>query len=721
MFELTILVLSAITNLLLGLVVFLKNSRSVTNRYFLVLTGSFVAWSVVNYISVHPFLFDQLWWIRLVLFCAAFLCLSVYLTFSVFPEYKMPSGKKHTSLIVILTIAVMTLTLTPLVFEKLDINDGNVQPVPGPGIVLFFLLVVGLLGSGLVRLILKYRKSVGLQRLQIRFVLFGLAGTFSLIVLTNFLLVIVFNNSKLVPLGPAYTLIFSSALAYAIIRHRLFDIRAAAARTLAYILSLGSIGLFYGSFVFLTTSLLANGSTISTTQRVIYIGFALITALLFPRIKTFFDRITNKLFFKDHYDPHLFIDQLNGILVRTIKLEDLLERSSKLVAHTIKANYVEFVLFDRKNSTRLRTFSGFKPSFSELMPDIVRTINKNHTKLIVSDELSGMHHSDLRDQLSQIDTAAIVRLTTHQHQIGYLFVGLKQSGDAYSVNDLRILDIIADEMSLAIQNALRFEEIQRFNVTLQEKVSEATRELRKTNAKLKALDQAKDEFISMASHQLRTPLTAVKGYLSMILDGDTGPVKKDQKELVQSAFDGSQRMVYLIADLLNVSRMQTGKFVITNQPSYLPDVIEGEIAQLKEQITNRQIELTYEKPSKFPTLNLDETKVRQVIMNFLDNALYYTPKGGKVEVKLEATDNDVSYTVTDTGVGVPKEIQHHLFSKFYRADNARKMRPDGTGLGLYMAKKVIIAQGGAIIFKSEEGKGSTFGFSFPRKALEVKS
>ena len=108
-------------------------------------------------------------------------------------------------------------------------------------------------------------------------------------------------------------------------------------------------------------------------------------------------------------------------------------------------------------------------------------------------------------------------------------------------------------------------------------------------------------------------------------------------------------------------------------------------------------------------------------MNFIDNAIFYTPGGGSIDVTLEATPTEVIYTVTDTGLGVPKAEQHHLFSKFYRAANARKMRPDGTGLGLFMAKKVIAAQGGAIIFKSTEGTGSTFGFSFPRAKVEPKS
>jgi signal transduction histidine kinase len=170
-----------------------------------------------------------------------------------------------------------------------------------------------------------------------------------------------------------------------------------------------------------------------------------------------------------------------------------------------------------------------------------------------------------------------------------------------------------------------------------------------------------------------------------------------------------------------VSRLQTGKFVIENKPTDLAKVVDGEITQLGEQAATRKIMLAYEKPKAFPILNLDETKIRQVMMNFLDNGLYYTPSGGEVTAKLEATSDSVNFTVTDTGVGVPVSVQHHLFTKFYRADNARKMRPDGTGLGLYMAKKVIVAQGGAIIFKSTEGKGSTFGFSFPRKTMEAKA
>lgn len=258
------------------------------------------------------------------------------------------------------------------------------------------------------------------------------------------------------------------------------------------------------------------------------------------------------------------------------------------------------------------------------------------------------------------------------------------------------------------------------NVILTERLSMATIRLTKSNDKLKALDEAKDEFVSMASHQLRTPLTSIKGYISMVVDGDAGEINDVQKKMLGQALFSSQRMVYLISDLLNVSRLRTGKFAIEAKSIYLPDLVESEMGQLIEGAKSKNITLSFEKPSEFPILNLDDMKLRQVVMNFTDNAIYYTPSGGKITVSLKDKKDSVEFTVKDTGIGVPKDEQHKLFAKFYRAENARKARPDGTGLGLFMAQKVIVAQGGAIIFDSKEGKGSTFGFSFPKAKLEIK-
>jgi signal transduction histidine kinase len=211
----------------------------------------------------------------------------------------------------------------------------------------------------------------------------------------------------------------------------------------------------------------------------------------------------------------------------------------------------------------------------------------------------------------------------------------------------------------------------------------------------------------------------MKGYVSLVLDGDIGPISDAQRAMLQQAYDSSQRMVYLISDLLNVSRLRTGKFVIMNKVTDLVQVVEDELNQLAPAAKSRNVKFNFIKSPNIPRLMLDEMKIRQVVMNFLDNALYYTPDGGHVNVELLVDTTSVKYMVTDTGVGVPRDEQKNLFTKFYRAQNARKMRPDGTGLGLYMARKVIAAQGGAILFSSVEGEGSTFGFSIPLNTTKV--
>jgi signal transduction histidine kinase len=283
------------------------------------------------------------------------------------------------------------------------------------------------------------------------------------------------------------------------------------------------------------------------------------------------------------------------------------------------------------------------------------------------------------------------------------------------------LTVTRDELAVAFENTMRLEEIEEFNATLQQNIHDATSKLRASNKKLQHLDESKDEFISMASHQLRTPLTSIKGYISMVLDGDMGEITPQQRKVLEEAFASSQRMVYLIGDFLNVSRIQTGKFMLEKSRVQLANIIKDEIQQLKDTAAARHITLAYTAPTNFPELELDENKIRQVMMNFIDNAIYYSPEDTTITVSIVKHPHDIIFKVDDQGIGVPKEEQHQLFTKFYRASNARKQRPDGTGIGLFMAKKVIVAHGGSIIFETREGKGSTFGFRLPLTAVTAQS
>jgi signal transduction histidine kinase len=562
-------------------------------------------------------------------------------------------------------------------------------------------------------------KTQGAKKAQLTYTLYGVLIASVPALITNLTLPSL-KVGNTVWLGPIFTLIFISSVTFAIVKHRLFDIRLAIVRVLAYV---GSLAVLATGFALIVFSLARSvfGLNISTSGEAVISIAAALMALMFNRLKSFFDELSSSLFYQDTYDPEQLIDSLNRVLISTLDLDSLLKKSSVLLANTLRADFCGIALRTGTDD-EIKIVGSERLKFDTSNVATVRSYLRQQAKgMMVTDDLDD--DSSVKPLLTSSKLAAMVPLNQPTRKaslpLGYILIGVKKSGNPYSEQDYRVLDTIAKELILAIENALRFGQIENFNLTLQEKIDTATKNLRRNNDKLKALDVTKDDFISLASHQLRTPLTSIKGYLSMLNEGDAGKLNKVQKEMIAQAFTSSQRMVYLISDMLNVSRINTGKFSIVSEEVNLADIVDQELSQIKETAASRNLTLTYDKPVDFPICMLDETKIRQVIMNFTDNAIYYTPSGGTIEVKLENLPTRLEFKVLDNGIGVPSSEKHHLFNKFYRAGNARKARPDGTGLGLYMAKKVIIAQGGAIIFDSKEGKGSTFGFIFYKSRVKV--
>ncbi len=712
--DLVLIILCGALIVLLALIILSRNPRQKVNQLFAFLAFATTSWTVFNYLSgIRP---TSLLLTRLV-FLGGILTACGLLSFVSY----FPKENKIVRSLPMRAYMIFTVLLIPVVFTNYFISSVTETTIETEGLYLSFILYASLALILLVYVMASQIKHAAdaRQRQQVILVSSGVFIYAFFAVISNVLVPLFVNDWSSSRFGPVFSLALVGMVAYAIVKHRLFDIRLVVARSVGYILTLSAIGVMYGAVVFGAASYFLGSNNVDNMHRVVYVGAAVFLSLTLQPLRNFFDRISDRIFYRDNYDPQIFMDQLNGVLVTTIDLNVLLNKVARVISGNLKAEYCVFVV---TNETKRREIGTKFLDISTSDYALIKNRFTSRTTVLSIDDIAANEH-DLKQAFDDKNISVAVGVVDSKQKSmnNMILVGPKKSGNPYNDQDKRIMVLCANELSIAIQNAISFEEIQQFNSTLQQKVADATKELRKTNEKLKALDEAKDEFISMASHQLRTPLTSVKGYVSMVLDGDAGKITADQRDLLEQAYGSSQRMVYLIADLLNVSRLRTGKFVIQAAPTQLADVVEAEVSQLKETAKMHDLELTYEKPSDFPMLNIDEMKTRQVIMNFMDNAIYYTPSGGHIRVELRASDKAIEYKVIDDGLGVPKSEQHHLFTKFYRAGNAKKARPDGTGLGLFMAKKVVVAQGGSIIFESEEGKGSTFGFSLPRSTVEVKN
>ncbi len=698
----------AIANLTLGFLVFSRNRKSSVNITFFLMTLFVSLWIVFNYlIDVASGADTSMAFIKIANFSGVW---AGY--FFLYFAYTFPSKHKKSKLMNWLVIVPILLTVTifsDYVIVGAEKSSWGYNPVLGPLGLLFFIIFLMPLLAGLYFLISNNFKSRGLAKLQSRYVVLGFSITIILVAFFSVIMPLISKEANLASFSPVATIFFVGFTSYAIVKHRLMDIRLVVARSITYAILLATLALFYAGSVLAIEWLFFTDSfdQINLTQGAIRTILAVIMAFSFQPLRRWITRKTDRIFFKNAYDPQKLLDDLSHLLSSTIVLEDLLAKVLETLTSEMKISRGIFILFKEDYSLYATQKSGYKKEPKLEIKDALK-LARNGTA--VYDELD--EASQYKEPLRKLEAAISLPLKTEKEIVGVLLLGEKNSGDMFNQQDLRILEILAPEVSVAVENAKSYEEISRFNITLRNEVKRATRRLEEKNAQLRELDQAKDEFISMASHQLRTPLTVIKGYLSMLLEGDVGKITKDQEDFVHEAYDGSNRMVRLINDLLNVSRMDTGRFFIEPTEVDIEALVNQEVKNMQKQADEKGLYLKVTKSHDLPHVWVDETKIRQVVMNFIDNAVFYTEQGG-ITVSLKKEKEMIVYSVQDTGVGIPKKEQAKIFEKFFRATNARKIRPDGTGLGIYLAKRVIEDHGGDIFFESVEGKGSTFGFKLP--------
>lgn len=306
--------------------------------------------------------------------------------------------------------------------------------------------------------------------------------------------------------------------------------------------------------------------------------------------------------------------------------------------------------------------------------------------------------------LGSIKSNVLVPLTFKNESLGVLILGSKKKLLKISKREQIFFQTLSNLMAVAIENYFLLEE-----------QAKNKKNLEKANKKLREIDRVKDEFVSVASHELRTPMTAIKNYLWLVLNRQRENLNEKNLKYLNIAYKSSNRMISLVKDMLTMSRIESDRFELQKTSFDLEDLLREMVLELQGIANTKKIELTFKSTHKDIFLQADRAKIAEVVQNILDNALKFTPELGKVEISLIKKGIFAIVRIKDNGPGISKQDQMQLFQKFSRLEHSysKLSQTFGTGLGLYITKKIIDLHEGSIKINSEIGRGSEFVISLP--------
>lgn len=717
---------------------------------FSIFALSLTLWTLAFYFYEHPFFLSSLVWIKVIYLVVFFMIFSL----SYFSYYFPVEGKKFPFLLLSIYCLFAIPQIWLLLFTNLWIKDvvnksWGIATILGPAYIIpsiFWSIFTSLV---FIRWIKLYRNIKGIGKMQLRFVFIGIFLFIILTIIVDAVIPFMTGESRYFWLSPVFSLFFAGSTAYAIIRYRLMDIRLVIKRGFVYFVS---IIIFLAVFlvVFISLSKYLFGITI-TWDRII-LGSILfgLGLLFFNQILKFFEKLTNKYFFKTLYTSKQAVEKLTKTTTTIIELDKLVDMIVDTLMKSMGLNRAGVLLADKKIIRKAQKKESKKAKKEIALYRITKTIGFNETngislvqdnfltdylqkikQAIVYEEIELMirdsdnktekkHLENLRDNMARIEAGVCLPLFSQRQLIGLIVLGNKISGEAYTEEDLQLLNTLANQASVAISNARLYKEVEaahrqaeNFNKILQKEVDLATVELIDKNKNLQELLKMKSEFLTIASHQLRTPTSIVRGILSMLRE-DSDKLEPEQRvDFLDQAFASINHLERIIRDLLSATELEGGKMKFVTEPINFVEAVEKVINERKPLAAQKKVELIHDLPKDFPKILADHYKLEEVIGNLIDNGIYYTPKGS-VTIKLSHDNKYAKLSVIDTGIGIEKDDKKILFERFKRGKNIIQIHPNGSGLGLYIVKGVIEALSGKLKVESAgKDKGSTFSIFLP--------
>lgn len=693
--------------MIISIFVISSNRKRPVNRVFFLMTLVNSIWSLAywRWLSVYDDATLALFWVR-VLSIGSMLTSIFYLHWVLV----LLELKRNKTLIFYYLISIYY-----FLFSFSDYFVSGVRPIigfsfwptPGPVYNLYFIThYLILVPYATYLLYTHYRSSVGVRKSQIGFAFWGALIGFTGGG-TNFPL---WYGIELPPFGNFLVLIYVISFAIAILKFRLMGIRTIMSKIYTYFLIATYAYSFFYLVIFIEEALF--GSIYETQSLIIAPVFTLIFAVLFLPLFKKIQKSSDVLFFKG-YNSRSILKDMSLRLNSVINLDQLLKALVDEFKRVLATEDVDVFIFKSTDISRKACLSILKNKDKTLPMggSICKRLLKDRS-IIIRDELTDDNESLIKD-LDKLGAKIVAPLLIHQKTIGLVVLGEKIEQDAYTKEDVDFLQIISSQAAVAIENARLYKEVEDFNQTLQEKVDKQTKEIREKAEHLRKLMDMRSEFLDITSHQLRTPVTVIKGVLSMLEEGSIPPAKR--KEFLRGAFEKSIKLGEIINDILRASEMDSERFELNLKPTDLNEVLKKIEEDKYRTSIRKNIALKFILPKKpLPPIMSDEKYIEQAIVNLINNSFQYTTKGSII-VSAEVSAAAVVIRVADTGIGIPKADIPKLFSKFARADNAVQAYTDGSGLGLFIIKQIVDATPGAKIEieKTEIGKGTTFALTLP--------
>jgi len=491
------------------------------------------------------------------------------------------------------------------------------------------------------------------------------------------------------------------SFAVAIVKYKLFDVEIVINRSIVYSLLTGAIVGFYLLLVGLAGHFLHDISP--QANSFIAISFTLVAALIFHPAKQKIQRFVDRTFYRVKYNYRLAISAFSPLMVTAKSRDETLELLMAHIENSIPLEKMA-VLLPRHGVFEIAASRGVKDEeknwlgFAE--QDEVIRLAKTHAKPLAKAGGADSGAAAYRRLLEHFDRTRMEILLPVEMSTGhwgFLVFGQKRSGTRYSVEDLELLSMFALEAFSALER-IRLQEMAIYE--------------RAEKEKLEALSQLKSEFISLVSHELRTPLTAIRWAAQNLIDGIPAKSPPPIEHYLQDIHASSLHLGRMIENLLDVSKIESGKLEILPESVCLAEMIDTVIHSVTPLVAGKSLQMQTE-VSKELQVKADRDALQEILSNLIENAIKYSPEGKTVSVHACETEGRVVISVRDEGMGIPAEKQKAIFEKFERVAQNKKIREKGLGLGLYIVKKLVEAQNGAIQVQSQIGVGSTFTVTLP--------